>query len=620
MNGHPTPSGGTIVKKCNVLVLSALVLCAAWLPAPAAEDAPLVLGVLEIRGLDTLAASAFELSKAAGAPQPKELISMMLYGSLGTLPGMGIPAEATVRAVAFQNGSDQGGLAILLPVENEGADYLSTLGQNGWKNESETPDGLLHYVAPDDAGLAWSEVYFLKRGATLVAAKTARDARLADAAKPGLPPILPVEGDVAVQIRPAALADAFGPQIAEQMDKAFKDPELPANAAAMGELYAQTYLAVARQTAEIVLGLGVADGHLNLHSRLAPVAGTTLAAWLGTLQAPGAATAVVALPEALAVETANAGNLDLLAPVYFRFLEKLMDTLPAEVLAPEKRQLYVEHEKACFAQLAGDVAFALLPPSKEFPLRLAEYVGLKDSAALRAKLTDTVQLANDMFQVMMATETNAPLPLKVQFALAEPREYREIAVDKMVYSLELGSELAALWPPAIPTKFEIELAWVPGGVLAAVGGPALVESLVDRALDGGAAPLATWPAWQAAYPDPDRNLVDVSHVALFDLVRAYLGLVDANVGSAYSAYVPEGSGNLESCSYLMDGAMSRIRIRLADIAAISAKIQEVQAKAMADAMAPAADMDAESAEAPAGDDPAADEPAPAADPAPAAAE
>ena len=146
---------------------------------------------------------------------------------------------------------------------------------------------------------------------------------------------------------------------------------------------------------------------------------------------------------------------------------------------------------------------------------------------------------------------------------------------------------------------------MPGGVLAAVGGPALVESLVDRALDGGAAPLATWPAWQAAYPDPDRNLVDVSHVALFDLVRAYLGLVDANVGSAYAAYVPEGSGNLESCSYLMDGAMSRLRIRLDDIAAISAKIQEVQAKAMAAAMAPSSGVDAESiepAEAPAGDE------------------
>jgi hypothetical protein len=55
-----------------------------------------------------------------------------------------------------------------------------------------------------------------------------------------------------------------------------------------------------------------------------------------------------------------------------------------------------------------------------------------------------------MFQAMMATETNGPLPLKVQFALAEPREYREIAVDKMVYSLELGSELAALWPPPSP--------------------------------------------------------------------------------------------------------------------------------------------------------------------------
>ena len=175
------------MNKWNGLVLSALILCAALLPAQAA-DSPLVLGLLEIRGLDSLAASAFELSKAAGSPTPKEMISMVLYGALGTMPGMGLPAEGTVRAVAFDNGSDNGGWAILLPVANEGADYLAGLGQNGWKNESETADGLLHYVAPDGAGVAWKEVYFLKRGATLLAAQTADDARMADAAQPLLPP------------------------------------------------------------------------------------------------------------------------------------------------------------------------------------------------------------------------------------------------------------------------------------------------------------------------------------------------------------------------------------------------------------------------------------------------
>jgi hypothetical protein len=68
-----------------------------------------------------------------------------------------------------------------------------------------------------------------------------------------------------------------------------------------------TYLAVARQTAEIVLGLGVADGHLNLHSRSPP--------WPAHPRrlarhppAPAPPPPSCALPEALAVETANAGT------------------------------------------------------------------------------------------------------------------------------------------------------------------------------------------------------------------------------------------------------------------------------------------------------------------------
>ena len=108
------------MKKWTGLILSVLILGAARLSAQAA-DAPRVLALLEIRGLDSLAAAAFELSQAAGSPTPKEMVSMVLYGALGTMPGMGIPAEGTVRAVAFENGSDRGGWAILLPVADEGA-------------------------------------------------------------------------------------------------------------------------------------------------------------------------------------------------------------------------------------------------------------------------------------------------------------------------------------------------------------------------------------------------------------------------------------------------------------------------------------------------------------------
>ena len=566
------------MNKWNGLVLSALILCAALLPAQAA-DSPLVLGLLEIRGLDSLAASAFELSKAAGSPTPKEMISMVLYGALGTMPGMGLPAEGTVRAVAFDNGSDNGGWAILLPVANEGADYLAGLGQNGWKNESETADGLLHYVAPDGAGVAWKEVYFLKRGATLLAAQTADDARMADAAQPLLPPILPVEGDVAIQIRPAALVEAFAPQIAEQMDQAFKNPDLPASSAAMGDLYVKAYLAAAKQMEECDLGLGVADGNLNVHTRVAPVAGTALAQWFQTVKPASAATAIVALPDALGVETMNLGDLSLLAPAYFQFLEKLMSAMPSG-LDPAALARYMDNEKTCYAQLVGDIGLALLPPTKEIPLRLAEYVALKDAAILRARMPEMIQSNNDMMKGM-AREASQPMPFQVEITLGEPREYRGVAVDKMTYAFQLDEKMAAIWPAAFPAKLDIELAWVPGGLVASTAGAATTDALVDRALDGTATPVTALPAWQALHPEPEANLVDVSHLALFDAVRAYLALGDSLNGGNRAEYVPAGSGNLEGSSYILAGLMSRLRFSLADISAIGEKIKEVQAKAEA---------------------------------------
>lgn len=566
------------MNKWTRSILSVLILCAARLSAQAA-DSPRVLALVEIRGLDSLAAAAFELSKAAGSPAPKEMVSMALYGALGTMPGMGLPAEGTVRAVAFENGSDRGGWAILLPVADEGADYLAGLGQNGWKNESETADGLLHYVAPDGAAVPWPEVYFLKRGATLLAAQTADDVRRADAAKPLLPPILPVEGDVAFQIRPAALVEAFAPQIAEQMDQAFKNPELPANSAAMGDLYVKAYLAAAKQVAEFDLGLGVADGNLNLHTRVAGVAGTALAQWLETVKPAAAATAVVALPDALGVETLNLGDLSLLAPAYFQFLEKLMGAMPAG-LEPAAYARYMENEKACYAQLAGDVGLALLPPTKDLPLRVAEYVALKDSAILRARMPEMIQSNNEVMKAMVR-DASQPMPFQIEIALGEPREYRGIAVDKMVYAFQLDEKMAAIWPQAFPAKLDVELAWVPGGLIVSTAGAATTDALVDRALDGAATPVAAWPAWQALYPEPEANLAAVSHLALFDAVRAYLALGDSLNGGARADVVPASSGNLEGSAYVMQGLMGRLRFRLADIAAIGEKIKENQAKAMA---------------------------------------
>lgn len=572
------------MKKWTVLILIVLALFATGRPV-AADDSPGVLGILEIRGLDTLAGATFELSKAAGQPMAKEMVSMILYGALGSMPGLGIQPDGTLRAVAFANGTETGGVGLLLPVENGGEDYLANLGQSGWETESETADDLLHLTAPAGSALAWNEVYFQKMGATLVAGRTADDVRTAVAALPSLPPILPVEGDVAMQIRPAALVAAFRPQIEQAMAKGLDAPGMKPADAAILRLYLRGYLAVAQQVDEYVLGLGVADGNLNLHSRLAPVAGTTLARWVGTVRSPAAGVSAVNLPGALFAEAGHMGDFNLIAPAYLRYMEEVMKLMPAEAGA-EFMKTYLESAKAAYAQMDGDYAFALLPPTQEQPLRLVEYLSLKDSAALRDLSKQGVQSANEMFQKMIAElgGDQAP-PVKFDIAFGEPREYRGIEVDTLSYALTLEGEAAAQWPEGLPTRMDAEMAWVPGGMLASIGDPSLTDALVDRALDGGGEPLSSLPAWQAAFPTPEKNLADVTHLALFDTIRAYAGLVDSFTGANHADAIPAGPGNVESTSYVaLDGYMTRLRFGLADIAAIGQKIKESREKALADMM------------------------------------
>ena len=568
------------MKNRIVSLMAALALCATLSPAKAGQ----ILGVLEIRGIDNLASTVFDLSKAVGQPVPKEMVSLGIYGVLGSMPGMGIEPNGTLRALWLESDAEMGTVAILLPVENDGDAYLASLGQSGWTSLDDTGDGLLHFSAPAQTFIPWRDVYFLKSGSTLVAARSADDARSAGAALANLPPILPAEGVVVKQIRPAALIEAFYPQIAESMDKAFQAaPGDAEDAVAMGQLYLKGYLAVGRQVDEIVLGLGVADGNLNVHTRVAPVADSRLAKWMATLQAPSAAAAAVNLPGALFVETANLGDTSLIAQPYFRYMEEMIKLMPEEVAALSS-DAYLDGVKKYWEQLAGDFGIALLPPTKDNPLRLAEFLALKDSSAVRGLATQMMGFANDMMKNVSALDSAAPVAFEL--VLGEPREYRGIPVDSVSYSIKPGDALQASWPFDGALNIQAEMAWAPNGVLVGVGGADITEMLVDRALDGAGSPVSDLPAWKAFYPAAEPHSVDLTHVAMFDAIRAYLGLVDEITGDETVQNVPDGPGHLSSLSYVaMDGLMSRVRFSLSDIAAIVAKTQEAQQKAMADRQA-----------------------------------
>lgn len=572
------------MNKWTVSILIVIAMLAAGRPASAGE-APGALGILEIRGLDALAGSTFELTQAMGKPLPKEMVSVILYGALGSMPGLGIQPDGNVRLVVFDNGTEKGGIGVLLPVENGGEAYLSNLEQAGWETDSETADGLLHLTAPDGAELAWKEAYVQKNGDVLVAGRTADDVRKAMDALPTLPPILPVEGDLAWQFRPAALVAAFRPQIERAMTRELDDPNMAPEAAAILRLYLRGYLAVARQIDEFSMGIGIADGNVNLHSRVVPVAGSTLAKWVETVREPAAAVSAVHLPDALFAEAGHAGDVNLIAPAYFRYVEEVMEILPLEA-GSDAMKAYLETAKAAYAQMNGDYGIALLPPTKEAPLRLVEYVSLKDSGAMRELLRLGVRNASEMMEQMMAQlDDGQRPPLKFEIALGEPRQYRDVEVDTLSYSFTFEGEAAAQWPKGLPTRLTAEMAWIPGGMLASIGDPSLTDSLVDRALDGAGEPLTDLPAWKAAYPTPEKKLSDVTHFALFDTIRAYVGLVDSVAGTDHASAIPEGPGNFEAASYPSAGGyMTRVRFGLADVAAIGLKIKEAQDKAIAEMM------------------------------------
>jgi hypothetical protein len=564
------------VNKWNSLLLSALIACASGWRAEAGD----VLGVLEIRGIENLAGAVFDLSKAVGQPVPKEMVTMGINGALGSPAGLGLEPNGTLRALWMTGDSPEGSLAILLPVVEDGAEYLSALGESGWTTESETADGLLRFKAPAGQFSPFPEVYFLKSDRALIAARTAEEARQAGAALDTLSPILPAEGVVAFQIRPAALINVFEPQIQEQMDKVFESaPGQTEQTAAMGRLYVRGYLAAGKQVEEFVMGVGVADGNLNLHSRVAPVAGRSLAKWMATLGTPSAAASVVNLPGALFVETAHFGDPQILAGPYFRYVEELLKILPQEIPA-DSLAAYLDGAKAYWAQMQGDFGIALLPPTRQNPLRLAEYAALKNPSALRSLTTQMVSVANEMVKAAMAIDPNQPMA--VDLAQLEPREYRDIPIDRLVYRLTPGEALEGIWPAGRTLELTAELAWLDHGVLVGVGGEDITEMLVDRSLDGIAAPVSDLSAWKGFYPTPEPKLADLTHVAAFDLLRAYIGLFDSVTGSESANEMPDGSGHVSSLSYLaMDGLMTRVRFSLADIAAIAKKGEEARQKGIA---------------------------------------
>jgi len=566
------------MKKWSFLLVTILLV---GICPTGAQSADAVLGILEVRGIDNLANAAATFTEAVGNPVPGEVISQFLLKGLLSETGAGINRLGNMRLIWLDNDDpNTGEWVVCLPVEDGGADYLKSLGEAGWANDDDGNDGdIQRFTAPDPAPVPWPEIFFAPAGSRFLASGAPGGLAPVEAILPNLPPILPAEGNLALQLRPAAIVDAYSPQIEGVMDTLLKAAgKNLAIAQAYKELTFRTYLAVACAVEEVTYGVGISSSTLNLHARIAPKAGTTLATWLTTLKAPSAKANVVNQPDALFADTMNLGDASLLAGPYYRYYSKVIDIL-ADKLPAAKAQSYLAQSRAIFSLLGGNVSWAIYPPTRQNPFRLVEYIDVKDPVALRAIYSELIALENDVMQAMMSIQADEEMPFTLSLTPGESREVDGVPVDRLVYSLELDEDVAAILPKGIPTKFEIELAWLSDGIIVCFGESELTDQMIASARSGGGSAIQDLPSWKAAHPDPEAT-IGASHVALFDLLRAYVALADQAFGTAYAAEIPDGPGNMACHNYVQDGTLAgRVRIKLADISAAIQKIEEAQARA-----------------------------------------
>ncbi len=292
-----------------------------------------------------------------------------------------------------------------------------------------------------------------------------------------------------------------------------------------GRLYIEGHLAVGRQIQSFAEGIGVGEGHLLLHVDMTPVAGSRLARWVATIESPSPATGVANLPGAIFSAAAHLGDLSLIREPYFRYMEQLLGIMGRQMPADSMTD-YLESLKAYWENSGSDFGLAVLPPTREAPLRMAEYLSVRNPAALRGLNARMIGAANNLFQASMATAPSQPFTFEL--VAGESREYREIPVDRMTYRLTAGPDMAKIWPEGRTLELGIEQAWLPDGVLVGIGGSDITDQLVDRALDGAAAPISDLDAWKAFFPRPGSG--GDGRAAVLDGLREYLGLLDSVTG------------------------------------------------------------------------------------------
>lgn len=426
-------------------------------PAPSA-DLPAVAFLSEIRGPATLSRTCGRL----GLPLPLAFVP-----EEAPIRDFLLDRNPTLATVDFDDAPDGANILSLDPASRDA--FFALFADNGWSNETDTPEGYQVFASPSGA----IREYVADLDSKLLVSTSPAHLAAACALYPSLPSPLPAEGDAVVQLPASALARAC-----------------PAEA--------RDFLSA--NLSSLTAGLGLDGDTAALQAVVAPVPGAPLADLSRALGPIPPATACVNLPGALA---------------FF-----------AEGPCPDLRDLFPDafDDDPVTAALERHTAnqpasFAFFPPATPGRPRALAYVGLNDPAALRAALLDRLSRRADAIAV--ATDSShRDIPVDT-LSIANPDALQDLLAT------QFGPNPQYALIPYIQQTLDptLSLAWPPDALLVAFNDAdsALLHPALDSLLDGDLSALQfeSSPAFQSAFPYPDAPAHALAHLDLDALLAAY---------------------------------------------------------------------------------------------------
>ena len=490
------------------LALAALLAAPAWAPAsiPAdaspfalpdiaatAPDIPDVALLAEIRGPATLARTCDRL----GFPLP-----LSFEAEEAPIRDFLLDRNPAIATVDFADAPDGANILSLDPAGRDA--FFALFAENGWSNDPDTAEGFRVFVSPSGT----FREYVAELDTKLLVSTSPAHLATACALYPSLPPRLPAEGDIVVQL-PASALDSFADGDTAEF---------------------QTFLA--NNFSSLTAGLGLDGDTAALQAVVTPVPVAPLSDLCHALGPIPPDAACVNLPGALAFFAEGT-------------CPDLRDLFP-DAFADEPLAAALERHTA-----NQPASAALFPPAASRIPRGLVYMGLNDPAALRAALLDLLSRRADAIAV--ATDaSHRDIPVDT-LSIADPDALQDLLAAQFGPNPQFAL-VPYLYHTLNPT---LALAWLPDALLVAFNDAdsALLHPALDSLLDGGlsARQFEQSPAFQSAFPHPDAPAHALAHLDLDALLAAYA----IDLPLALPAPCP-----LDLFAYIASDASLAIRLRL----------------------------------------------------------